>query len=87
MFSELIRESFWVVFLCSGVPLLAASGAGLIVAVLQTATQIQEQSLSYVVKFGAISAVLGLLGGWFGSLLLELFGLMFRSIAQLGRLG
>ncbi|MBP5794174.1 MAG: flagellar biosynthesis protein FliQ [Spirochaetaceae bacterium] len=42
----------------------AALIVGLVVAILQAVTSIQEQTLTFVPKIFAILAVLALLGGW-----------------------
>jgi flagellar biosynthetic protein FliQ len=44
---------------------------GLLVSILQTVTQIQESSLTFVPKLIAASAVLLVLGGWMMSVLGE----------------
>jgi flagellar biosynthesis protein FliQ len=44
---------------------------GLLVSVLQTVTQIQESSLTFVPKLIAAAAVLLILGGWMMSILSE----------------
>jgi flagellar biosynthesis protein FliQ len=44
---------------------------GLLVSILQTVTQIQESSLTFVPKLIAASAVLLLLGGWMMSVLAD----------------
>ena len=61
MFDLWLEDAFWLVVILSGVPLAAASLAGLVVAVLQSATQIQEQSITYAVKFVAATAALAML--------------------------
>jgi flagellar biosynthetic protein FliQ len=44
---------------------------GLLVSILQTVTQIQESSLSFVPKLIAAAAVLLVLGGWMMSILVD----------------
>ncbi len=63
---QLTKEALWMVMLLSAPPILAATVMGLLVAFLQAATQLQEQTLVYSVKFIAIvvtlfvtSAILG----------------------------
>lgn len=58
MFDILIYESLWMVFIFSAIPLLISSFFGLIVSIIQAATQIQEQSISFFVKFISISVTL-----------------------------
>jgi type III secretion protein S len=47
-------EALWLVLLLSAPPIIAASVVGLLVAVVQAATQLQEQTLQYTLKFFAI---------------------------------
>jgi type III secretion protein S len=51
-------EALWLVLLLSAPPIIAASVVGLLVAVIQAATQLQEQTLQYTLKFFAIVATL-----------------------------
>lgn len=51
--------------------LLSALVAGLLVAVFQAATQINEVTLSFVPKMLALAAVLALLGPWMIGLLVS----------------
>ena len=53
-FVTLTNEALWLVLILSAPPIIVASVAGLLVAVVQAATQIQEQTLQYTVKFFAI---------------------------------
>lgn len=73
MFDQLLRESFVLIVVVSGLPLLASFLASLTVGILQAATQIQEQTLPHLVKCVAIAGVLLLCGGWFCSLLVRFF--------------
>jgi type III secretion protein S len=51
---SLTTEALWLVLLLSAPPIIAASIVGLLVAVIQAATQLQEQTLQYTLKFFAI---------------------------------
>lgn len=53
-FISLTNDALWLVLILSAPPIIVASVAGLLVAVIQAATQIQEQTLQYTVKFFAI---------------------------------
>jgi flagellar biosynthesis protein FliQ len=60
----LLNEMVWTALMIAG-PLLGVTlVVGLAVSVLQTATQIQEITLSYVPKLLAAAFVLIVLGGW-----------------------
>jgi flagellar biosynthetic protein FliQ len=73
----LLRGGVYQIIIIAAPILLTALGIGLIVAILQSATQIQEQTLTFVPKLIAILVVLAVLGGWMftrlGSYTVELF--------------
>lgn len=71
LFDE-ISEALWVATLVAGWPLGVAVVVGGVVAMLQAATQIQEQSLVFVPKLLAVVATLVVLTPWIGELLEEL---------------
>ncbi|TWH99394.1 type III secretion protein S [Luteimonas cucumeris] len=64
---ELTKQALWLVLILSGPPIAAASVVGLVVAFLQAATQLQEQTFAYTVKFVVIVITLfvtaALIGG------------------------
>jgi type III secretion protein S len=51
-------EALWLVLILSAPPIVVAALAGLLVAIIQAATQIQEQTLQYTIKFFAIVVTL-----------------------------
>ena len=55
-----------LILLLSGPPVLISMCLGLGVAIFQTATQIQEQTVSTVVKLISVTLVLIVLGPWLG---------------------
>ena len=65
--------------------LLSALTVGLIVAILQATTSIQEQTLTFVPKVAAILGVLFLLGGLGFSRLSEYTIELFRRIPDMVR--
>jgi type III secretion protein S len=82
---QLTKEALWLVLLLSAPPIIAASLVGLLIAFLQAATQLQEQTLVYSVKFFTIVVTLlitsGVLGGTlyhFSNRLLTSFPALFR---------
>ncbi|MFM1990861.1 MAG: Flagellar biosynthetic protein FliQ [Pseudomonadota bacterium] len=48
---RLTYEALWLVVQLSAPPVLAVAAVGLIVALLQAATQVQEQTVQFVAKF------------------------------------
>jgi flagellar biosynthetic protein FliQ len=65
--------------------LVSALAVGLVIAVLQATTSIQEQTLTFVPKVIAILLVLGLLGGWMFSSLGDYTIQLFRMIPEMAR--
>jgi type III secretion HrpO family protein len=66
---ELTRQALWLVLLLSGPPIAAAALVGLAVAFLQAATQLQEQTFAYAVKFLVIVLTLFVTGALIGGTL------------------
>jgi flagellar biosynthesis protein FliQ len=63
---DLIRSALWTVVLASGPPVLAAMIVGIIIALFQALTQIQEMTLTFVPKMIAIFAVIIMAGPFIG---------------------
>ncbi|MEI9905510.1 MAG: flagellar biosynthetic protein FliQ [Asticcacaulis sp.] len=60
----LMNQLFWYAALISGPILMTVLIVGLLVSVLQVATQLQETTLSYVPKLITAALVLIILGPW-----------------------
>ena len=65
--------------------LLSALAVGLIVAILQAASSIQEQTLTFVPKIFAILLMLALLGGWMFTSMREYTLDLFAKIPDMAR--
>ncbi|EOA2920061.1 flagellar biosynthesis protein FliQ [Yersinia enterocolitica] len=63
--------------------LLAALVSGLIVSLLQAATQINEMTLSFIPKILAVFATLVIAGPWMLSLILDYMRNLFTSLTTL----
>ena len=59
-----MRQMLWRAFAVSSPVLFAALAVGVLISILQVATQLQEMTLSYVPKLLVTAIVLALLGGW-----------------------
>ncbi len=86
MFEIYIRNTFILVIVFSGIPLLVSSVCGLVISIMQAATQIQEQSLSYLVKSLTVSIVFYLLSNFYASESVKFFQEMLGGIERLGRM-
>lgn len=75
------QQALLAVLLLSAPAALTAVTVGLIVSVLQTATQVQEQTISYVPKLLAVSAALAITAPWMISELVRFATAMFEQVA------
>lgn len=64
---QLTQEALLMILILSAPPILISVFIGVMVAIFQTATQIQEQNLPFAIKLVAVIAVLIILGGAFGN--------------------
>ncbi len=84
MFAEYIRQALLVVFVVSIIPLFLSSAVSLLFAVIQSATQIQEQSIGHLVKLLTLGAVYFAGGSYFCSLMVRFFTESFQSVSLWG---
>ena len=80
----LMNELLWNAMLVAGPLLAAALVTGLLISVLQVATQLQEMTLSYVPKLIISGVVLILLGPWMMHRVTQFAISMIAILPQLG---
>jgi type III secretion protein S len=80
---QLTQQALWLVLMLSAPPIAAAAIVGLGVAFLQAATQIQEQTLQYALKFVAIVVTIFLTASMLGSGLYRFTDRVFSGFAGL----
>ncbi|MDY2844165.1 MAG: flagellar biosynthesis protein FliQ [Treponema sp.] len=85
MIVNLMRGAVFQVFILCAPVLGAALIVGLIVAIFQATTSIQEQTLTFLPKMLVILIVLALIGGWMFSMLSNYTVNLFSQIPQLAR--
>jgi flagellar biosynthesis protein FliQ len=84
-FDGLLRDALIVTALLTLPVLLAATAIGAVVAILQAATQVQEQTLTMLPKIVAVAATIVLFGRFGLELCARLFGEIVAQIPQLVR--
>lgn len=62
--TDIAREALYLIIKCSAPLLLISLAVGLIVSVFQTATSIQEQTLTFVPKILCVFLGMMLMGHW-----------------------
>ena len=77
---RLFREGLLMVLMLSAGPLLAALITALVVSVFQVATQLQDQTLSFVSKLIAVSLLLAVIAPWMLSQTVRFTHILLESI-------
>lgn len=68
--SQVVQQAYQgllLILILSAPPILISLFFGILVAIFQAATQIQEQTLSFTIKLVAVTLTLMILGGWLGA--------------------
>ncbi|HET8880677.1 MAG TPA: flagellar biosynthesis protein FliQ [Solimonas sp.] len=80
---SIARDALWLTLLLASPLLLAALAVGVLVGVVQAATQINEMTLSFIPKLLALAAVMITLGPWLLRTLLDYTRQLIESIPGL----
>ena len=74
---QLTQQALWMIVVLAGPPVVVAAIVGLVIAFVQAATQLQEQTFQYAAKFFAIVATIfvtaSLMGGTLYAFALRIF--------------
>lgn len=79
---QLTYQALMMILILSGPPILISMIVGLLVAVFQAATQIQEQTLSFTVKLIAVIFTLIFMGGWLGAQILQFANTIIQNFPK-----
>jgi flagellar biosynthetic protein FliQ len=82
---QIFGQALTVATALAGPTLAAALGIGLLIALVQTLTQIQEATLSFLPKLAVIALVLFVSGHWMLSELVGFTDQLYREIPNLVR--
>ena len=80
----LLRMAFWQIIVIAGPVLLVALTIGLTVGIIQAATSINEQTLSFVPKLVLVLLSFGLLANLMLVQLTDYFVFIFDQVTQVG---
>ena len=76
---QLTQQALWLVLILAAPPVLAAAFFGLLVAFIQAATQLQEQTFQFAVKFFAIIITLFITASLMGATLYQYTDRIFTN--------
>lgn len=80
---QIVREGVLQTLIMSAPLLLIGMGVGLVIAILQATTSIQEQTLTFVPKIAAILLGLVLFGRWLLQSMVEYTKRLFDMISNI----
>jgi type III secretion protein S len=75
-------QGLLLILILSAPPVLISMLLGTVVAIFQAATQIQEQTISFVVKLVAVTLTLVFMGDWLGQQILLFSSNIFTNFAE-----
>lgn len=79
---QLAYQGLLLILILSAPPILISMFFGIIVAIFQAATQIQEQTLSFTIKLVAVTLTLMIMGGWLGAQIMSFALNIFTHFPQ-----
>ncbi|ODU57555.1 MAG: flagellar biosynthetic protein FliQ [Clostridium sp. SCN 57-10] len=77
------REAIWMILKLAAPMLLVSMLLGLVISVFQAATQIHEQTITFVPKIFAIAFILIIAGSWMLTNLTDFFSSLMSLMAGL----
>ncbi len=81
---QVFKDAMIVAFKIAGPLLIISMLAGLVIAIIQAATQVHEQTLTFVPKALIIALLLLFMGSFFMSTLEDFMQIIMNMIAQIG---
>jgi type III secretion protein S len=78
--SQILAKAFQVIALATAPVLLTAMLTGILVGLVQTVVQVQDQTVSYVIKLAAVCVTLLATAAWMMRQLKALFDLILDAV-------
>ncbi len=79
MLFEFSYQSLMLILIISAPPIILASIVGIMVAIFQAATQIQEQTFAFAIKLVVIFGTLMICGGWLSGMIYSFTSQIFQN--------
>ncbi len=80
---QITQQALWLVLILTSPPVLVAAVVGLLIAFVQAATQLQEQTLQYAAKFFAIVVTIFVTASLIGSSLYQFTDRIFSNFPSI----
>ena len=82
---KLTQQALWLIIIMAGPPVIVAAIVGLLIAFIQAATQLQEQTFQYAAKFIAIVLTIFVTASLAGSTLYHFTNRIFSDYISMFR--
>jgi type III secretion HrpO family protein len=80
---QLTNQALWLILVLSGPPVIVAALVGLLIAFIQAATQLQEQTAQYAAKLFAIVLTIFITSSLLGSSIYQFADRIFSEFASI----
>jgi type III secretion protein S len=80
---KLTSEMLWLTLLMSLPTVVVAAAVGVLVSLVQALTQVQDQTVQFLIKLIAVSVTLAATYAWMGHALLNYAGGAFEQISRM----
>ncbi|WP_150700105.1 type III secretion system export apparatus subunit SctS [Pandoraea terrae] len=80
---RLMAEMLWLTLLLSLPTVVVAAAVGVVVSLVQALTQVQDQTVQFLIKLIAVSVTLVATYGWMGHVLMNYAGQTFEQIGRM----
>lgn len=81
---SVFKDALFIILKIGGPILIISIVIGLVISILQAATQVHEQTLTFVPKLIAIGVILLLSGGWMMDTIIDFTKHIFSLMTQTG---
>lgn len=81
---EIFTAAIWLAFKLAAPTLIVAMVVGLVIAILQAATQVHEQTLTFAPKAVAVALALLIMAPWMIAESIDFMNYIFQTMAQVG---
>ncbi|WP_108651898.1 type III secretion system export apparatus subunit SctS [Dongshaea marina] len=81
---NLTSELLWLILLLSLPVVIVASVVGVLISLIQALTQVQDQTVQFLIKLVAVSITLVVSYHWMGGTLLNYANMAFDQISHMG---
>jgi len=81
--SDVLHQAFLVILFATAPALLAAMAVGILVGVLQSVMQVQDQAIGYVLKLAAVCLVLLVSSRWLMETMDQFFDALLRLVPSM----